>query len=1010
MVSACLTTPAAARLSHLLAGIVLGVSSLSLLEYFLHIDLGIDQLLIRDPQQNYLNGPPGRMSVLTAGCLILVGLSLWLFAQHRYDWGHAVAIIVLLLSYAVLLGYAFGVNQYYAFGRMSSIALGTSISLLALSIGLLALYPQHGLIKTVRSPYGGGVLLRSVGTYFLLTPPFLTVLYEWVTGQHLLSSATALAMLMLLFVLVTAGLFYRAAYRINGLDEQTARQLAQVIQAERQAEHQATLLTQISQSVQMAVSTHAAVHGPDGQIVDFRYTYFNEQARIWLPVADWQSVVGRTVGEMHFATNVGQTIARMARVVETGQPTSFDATLPNGRVFYNIIARFGDGTVSTFIDVTEQRQREQQQQQQAELLRSVLDGSQNAIIAFDAVRDPESRQIIDFRYVLQNEANRQRVGRPDELLLGRTMLEFFPQVAASGLLDEYVQVVQTGEPLRFEQEFTYDKQQGFFAYSVVKRGDGMVLTVQDKTAEQRAEKQVIQANTMIGAVLDGAQAGIAAYRAVRSDGAEGPSGTITDFVFLSANAAAGRLTGRSAEELVGQRMLTVFPGNREAGTFSRFVSVVETGQPQQFEICYQTDGLNVWFDISAVKRDDGLVLTFLDISDRKWAELERAQKADQLRATLDASLNSIVAMTAIREPGPDGQPGPIVDFMMETANRAVERDLFMRPDQLEGRRLLEVFPGNVENGFFAIYARVTDTGVPEGATLHYTDVNGFNAWFQVSAVQQGPDRVVITFMNVTDNKRQEQQLLESNASLDQFASVASHDLQEPLRKIKSFGNLLQTQYGSALGDGADLLRRMDQAADRMQTLIRALLTYSRLSGDQSMPRGAVDMNRLVGEVLVDLEMMIQEKGAVVDVGNLPILPGNALQLQQVFQNLLSNALKFSRPGDPDRPPRVVIKAAPVNRPDSRLSTMPAEIRLPGPPGTPYWQITVSDNGIGFDAAYRDKIFGAFERLHGRSSQYSGTGIGLAIVRKVIEQHNGVVVADSREGEGATFTIYLPAGS
>lgn len=241
------------------------------------------------------------------------------------------------------------------------------------------------------------------------------------------------------------------------------------------------------------------------------------------------------------------------------------------------------------------------------------------------------------------------------------------------------------------------------------------------------------------------------------------------------------------------------------------------------------------------------------------------------------------------------------------------------------------------------------------------------------------------------------ELNRSNAELSQFAYVASHDLQEPLRKIQSFGDILQDQYTPALGpDGADLVARMQSAAGRMNVLIKDLLTYSRLTTKQQ-PFEKIDLNTLLIGVLSDLEAIIQEKKAVIEIGQLPQVKGDLLQLRQLFQNLLSNALKFTIS---DQLPVVYISA-------SRLlvSQLPAEVLLSGHPV--YVSVSVEDNGIGFDQKYKDRIFRLFQRLHGRS-QYEGTGMGLAICKKVVDNHAGFINARSQPGKGSVFTVYLPA--
>ncbi len=521
--------------------------------------------------------------------------------------------------------------------------------------------------------------------------------------------------------------------------------------AESQVRQQAQLLAQISESTQMAVSAHQPVRNAQNQIVDFAYTYFNEKAREWLPVADWRHIIGQTVRGMAFARDPDQTIARMARVVDTGEPVGFDATTADGHVYYNIIARSGEGTVSTFIDVTQQRRNEQHilelkkaAEQQAAMLRSVLNGSQNAIIAFDAVRD-DTGTITDFRYVLQNETNRQRVGRTDEQLLGHTMREFFPEVATNGLLDCYREVVETGQPFRRDNEYNYGKGMGWYNLSVVKRDDGIVLTVQDKTTEKTAE-----------------------------------------------------------------------------------LSLQETQQ------------------------------------------------------------------------------------------------------QLERTNL---------------------------------------------------------------------KLLRTNENLAQFASVASHDLQEPLRKVQAFSDLLMNQYADRLDtSGVDLLQRMQSATARMQALIRDLLTYSRTT-IQPDDFELLPLQPIIDDVLNDLEIIITEKAADIRITALPTVRGNALQLRQLFQNLLANALKFTRP---DARPLIQVGARRVP-----VQELPAGL-APVESTSVYDEITIQDNGIGFPQHQAERIFDAFQRLHGRNSPYTGSGVGLAIVKRVVENHGGLIAVQSHVNEGDTFRIYLPA--
>lgn len=231
-----------------------------------------------------------------------------------------------------------------------------------------------------------------------------------------------------------------------------------------------------------------------------------------------------------------------------------------------------------------------------------------------------------------------------------------------------------------------------------------------------------------------------------------------------------------------------------------------------------------------------------------------------------------------------------------------------------------------------------------------------------------------------------------NAELAQYAYLASHDLQEPLRKIITFIKIIDEKYLANIPEAKQEMTKVITSSERMRNLINALLSYSKLSAVSFFT--IVNLNDVIKDALADLELTIKEKQAVIQVGALTELEAIPAQMRQLFQNLLSNALKFSKAAIP---PEIKINSEPVD--DLSLDATPAK-------NGRYARIQVSDNGIGLDESYIDKIFVIFQRLHGRT-QYEGTGIGLAIVKKIVEKHNGLIGVKSKEGEGATFTIVLP---
>jgi len=253
--------------------------------------------------------------------------------------------------------------------------------------------------------------------------------------------------------------------------------------------------------------------------------------------------------------------------------------------------------------------------------------------------------------------------------------------------------------------------------------------------------------------------------------------------------------------------------------------------------------------------------------------------------------------------------------------------------------------------------------------------------------------VLSSIVDITGRKRDEEALVRyarklerSNAELESFASIASHDLQEPLRKIRMMGERLAALCEKELGEqGRDYLGRMIRAGDNMHRLIRDLLAFSRV-GMRAEGFRHLALSEPVRDVLSTLELVIEETGAEIVVGDLPEAEVDESQMRQLFQNLIGNALKFRRP---DEVPRVVIEGA----------TFESE-------SGPQVRIEVRDNGIGIDEQYHERIFQIFQRLHGKT-EFEGTGIGLAICKKIAERHEGRIHARSLHGEGTTFIVELP---
>jgi PAS domain S-box-containing protein len=330
---------------------------------------------------------------------------------------------------------------------------------------------------------------------------------------------------------------------------------------------------------------------------------------------------------------------------------------------------------------------------------------------------------------------------------------------------------------------------------------------------------------------------------------------------------------------------------------------------------------------------------------------------------------------------------------VRVVNRAAEKLLGYRPADLLGRSIDALEKTGGDQTISRTLRNLAERGAirDQERVLRHQNGGDIDVSVSISPVGEGASQegAVVIARDIRARKEAAEELHEamrrlaqSNRELEDFAYVASHDLQEPLRKIQAFGDLLEKKHAAGLDPQAiDYLGRMQSAARRMQVLINDLLTFSRVT-TKGQPFVPVDLESVARDVVHDLETRLHDTGGRITVGALPSLEADPLQMRQLLQNLAANALKFHRPG------------------------VPPEVEIRGETENGRCRIVVSDNGIGFEEKYADRIFTMFERLHARTA-YEGTGIGLAICRKIAERHGGEIRAHGRPDEGATFVVTLP---
>jgi PAS domain S-box-containing protein len=474
------------------------------------------------------------------------------------------------------------------------------------------------------------------------------------------------------------------------------------------------------------------------------------------------------------------------------------------------------------------------------------------------------------------------------------------------------------------------------------------------------------------------------------------TGKITD-----ANPFLEKLLGFTLSELIGKRLWEIAPFRDKKANQAAFDTLKEDGYIIYSDLPLAAKSgrfIDVEFasNVYMVGNRQVIQCNIRDITERKRSEValrELSEKTERRERMLSTALASMSDFAQIFDH--EGRilfvNQPLLNLWGLTLESVVGKNFFDLgyPDELAKKlqqQLQEVFETKES---------ITDE-------TPYTSPAGQQGYYEYifSPVFESDGRVdfvVGSTRDATERRKIAQilqitmlQLERSNNDLQHFASIASHDLQEPLRAIQAFGNRLQSRYGASLDEEAqDYLTRMQNAAARMRSLIQDLLAYSRVT-TKLQPFVQVNLAVKIQALLSDLAARMEETGGRVEVDELPTVEADAMQMRQLFQNLIANALKFHRENEPPLV-RIYAQSAAIGAPLNEKEML---------------RIIVEDNGIGFDEKYSDRIFAPFERLHNQSA-YSGTGIGLAICRKITERHGGRISVTSVPGEGSKFVIELP---
>jgi PAS domain S-box-containing protein len=730
-------------------------------------------------------------------------------------------------------------------------------------------------------------------------------------------------------------------------------------------------------------------------------------------------VLGKTDRNIFPADLANQYYEDEQALMQSGQPLNREETVVNPRTgekrwlqTTKVPLRDKNGDIVGLIginrDITEMKRAEEDRRrahddlekrvaerttelsQERLLLRTLIDSLPDAIFTKDAAG----------RKTMANPADLKNCHRKAEAeAIGKTDFDLFPPDIAEKFWADDQKVLQ-GQPVINREEHFFDeagRKRWLLTSKIPLREQsgkitGLMGIGRDITEHKQAEDALARERSLLRTLTDN----LPGY--VYAKDAEGK--------FVMANVGVARQLGFSSpNEVVGKSDFDLFPQELAAKYRAEELEMLHSGQglcnhegPTVDKSKGQQDR---WVSTTKViLRDaEGKVTGFIglgqDITERKQAEEALNRERSLLRTLIDSLPDAIYAKdTAGRK---------------TMANPADLENLHSKTEaEVIGKTDFDLFPQEIAEKFWADDQKVIQ-GVPVmNREEHFFDEAGRKCWLLTSKLplrdQEGKIIGLVGIgRNITQRKQVEDalrssekklrqftvQLERSNRELQDFAYVASHDLQEPLRKIVVFGERLKEKNSGNMGpDALDYLDRMQRAAARMQTLINDLLTFSRIT-TKAQPFTSVNLAEVAGGVVEDLEGRIELVKGRVEVGALPVIDAEPLQMRQLLQNLIGNALKFRRPEEP-----------PVVKVDAEI------IPDPVTPEKQLCRLTVSDNCIGFDEKYLDRIFNVFQRLHTRN-EYEGTGMGLAIVRKIALYHGGDITAKSKLGEGSTFILTIP---
>ncbi|MEO8934080.1 MAG: ATP-binding protein [Xanthomarina sp.] len=642
-------------------------------------------------------------------------------------------------------------------------------------------------------------------------------------------------------------------------------------------------------------------------------------------------------------------------------------------------------------------------------LKNVLATTDNVVNYYEPVFN-DSGKIIDFLILFANDCNRDYFGLEPKSIMGKTISEVFPFLMNNGEFEEMQYCYNNKIKTISDRHVVIKDNKMWFQSIVTPLANGILETARNSTPEEKAKelqesltKRLEQQNltlldnrAFLANIFKSISHVVMNFKSIRNN-----QGEIIDFEILFVNDRINPLTADVPEELKNKKVSQVYPHIFESGVFEHLVHAVENGQAESFEMSHEIDNALYWFKATAIKLGDGVTVTIREITDEKG-------KADQL---LSLNEQLIIRNSILTDAESIAKIGSFIwyiesDLLEISDNFYYMLDYKTKEFDFSFKKFMEFIHPEDFNFVEEVSKQSLIDLKPREYTYRIISKNGFIKSFKTNGqfINKNGKMVMIgvvqdvtaTLVAEESLRKSNLELKQSNAELESFNRVASHDLQEPLRKIQLFISRIEDIENEQFSEkGKSYFEKVKTAGSRMQSLIQNLLAYSRIDSSKT-DFETIDLNLVLEKALEDLTASIAETNAKIEIHQLPVIKGVFFQIEQLFVNLISNAIKYKSNIET---PHIEIRSEKVSASKIKSNFIKSH--------SYYYKISVNDNGIGFDNKHAEKIFEVFQRLH-QKTEYSGTGIGLAICKKIVENHNGFIYATSKLGEGAHFIIYLPA--